>query len=398
MKRIFIFLAMIIAATTFVFGQSKNEQEIRKMFEMTANALVKNDLAALSNYYADDLTMTLADGRTGNKTQFLDFVKNSKRESFNFDDVSVRTFGDTAVVNFNRTSTNITPDGTKSKSKSRDTATLVKNGKGWQIVALQISNEQAGNQADGNAEQEIRKTLNTIADALVKNDVATLSNHYADSYTFIGSNGEVVNKTQRLERAKNARFQTFSYEDLNIRQMGDAAVVIARPAQTIKLENGEMRNLQDRATLTMAKMNGRWQIVATQVTSYNPSSGNQAETEKQIGEIMTIWGNAAGRRDTAAVEKILPADFMLVSPDGKLSATRAEYLEVVKSFPTDATVTGKAEKTIVSGDTAVQTGTYSVMPKASGANAANYRFTATFVMRGGRWLPIAFNSRAIEQK
>jgi len=89
---------------------------------------------------------------------------------------------------------------------------------------------------------------------------------------------------------------------------------------------------------------------------------------------------------------------MLVSPDGKLSASRAEYLEVVKNFPAEATVTGKAEKTIVSGDTAVQTGTYSVMPKAGGGNAANYRFTATFVMRGGRWMPIAFNSRAIQQQ
>ncbi len=268
MKRITLTLAMIIAATTFVFGQSKDEQEIRKMFEMSANALVKNDVAALSNYYADGLTFTLADGRTINKTQFLDFAKNSKRESFNFDDLNIRTFGNTAVVNFNRTSTNVNPDGSKTNSKSRDTATLVKNGKSWQIVALQISNEQAAD--------------------------------------------------------------------------------------------------------------------------------NQAETEKQIGELMTNWGNALGRRDAAAVEKMLPADLMIVPPDGKMTASRAEYLEVVKTFPSEATVTGKSEKTIVSGDTAVQTGTYTVTPKAGGASTMNYRYTATFVRRGGRWMPIAFNGRAVK--
>lgn len=246
-------------------------------------------------------------------------------------------------------------------------------------------------------EQEIRKTLNTIADALVKNDVATLANYYADNYTFINGNGEMVNKTQRLERAKNARFQTFSYGDLNIRQMGNTAVVLARPTQTIKLESGEIQNLQDRATLTMAKMNGRWQIVAIQTSPDNPATGNLAETEKQIGELMTNWGNALGRRDAATVEKILPADLMIVSPDGKMTATRAEYLEVVKSFSSDATVTGKSEKTIISGDTAVQTGTYSVTPKASGAKTMNYRYTATFVRRNGRWMPIAFNSRAVTQ-
>jgi len=288
MKRTIITLAILIAATTsFVFGQSKNEQDIRKMFEMTADALVKNDLAALSNYYADDLTITLADGRTGNKTQFLDFVKNSRRESFNFDDVSVRTFGDTAVVNFNRTSTNVTPDGTKSKSASPDTATLVKNGKGWQIVALQISNEQAGNQADGNAEQEIRQTLNTIADALVKNDIATVSNHYADSYTFTNERGETTNKTQRLEVVKNTKRESFSYGDMNIRTFGNTAVVIANPTFTAIDASGQKTNIKDRATLTLVKTNGRWQIVAIQTTNnLLNQAGNQAETEKQIGEIM----------------------------------------------------------------------------------------------------------------
>lgn len=270
MKRTTLTLAIFIAATISIFAQSKNEQEIRKMMDATAVALLKNDIAALSNYYADDLTFTLADGRTINKTQFLDYAKNSKRESFDLSDLTVRTFGNAAVVNFSRTSTNVDASGAKSDSKSRDTATLVKNGKGWQIVALQISSE-----------------------------------------------------LMPVDR-----------------------------------------------------------IIA----------------EKQIGEIMNIWGDAAGRRDAAAVEKILPADFMLVSPDGKVSASRAEYLEVVKNFSSDATVTGKSEKTIVAGDTAVQTGTYTVTPKTGGATAANYRFTATFVRRDGRWLPLAFNSRAVKQQ
>lgn len=268
MKKITLTLAIMIAACNFVFGQSKDEQEIRKTMEIVAAAIVQNDVAALSNYYADDVTVTVDDGRVANKTQFLDFIKNSKREAFNFSDVKVRAFGNAAVVNFTRISTNVNKDGSKSNSQSRDTATLVKNGKGWQIVALQISNEQAAD--------------------------------------------------------------------------------------------------------------------------------NQAETEKQIGELMTNWGNALGRRDAEAVEKMLPADLMIVPPDGKMTASRAEYLEVVKTFPSEATVTGKSEKTIVSGDTAVQTGTYTVTPKVGGASTMNYRYTATFVRRGGRWMPIAFNGRAVK--
>lgn len=265
MKKIILTLAITIIAATMVFGQSKDEQEIGKMMDASAAALLKNDVAALSNIFADDLTFTVADGNVYNKTQVLDFSKNTKRESFNFDDLKIRTFGNTAVVNFTRTSTGISGDGEKMNSKSRDTAMLVKNGGRWQIVALQISNEMAAD--------------------------------------------------------------------------------------------------------------------------------NQA-AESQIGKILTDWGNALGRRDAGAVEKILPANFMLVSPDGKLYTNRAEYLEVVKNFPGEATIVGKGEKTIVAGDTAVQTGTYSVTPKAGG-NTINYSYTTTFVRRDGRWMPIAFNSRTM---
>ena len=81
MKRIFLFLAVFAVATTVVFGQSyasnsaKAEQEIRKLFAASAKAILKSDVAALSNYYADDVTFTSANGNTINKTQFLDFVK-----------------------------------------------------------------------------------------------------------------------------------------------------------------------------------------------------------------------------------------------------------------------------------------------------------------------------------
>ncbi len=398
MKRTILTLAITLVAATFVFAQAKEEQEIRKMLEMSADALVKNDIAALSNYYADDLTFTIADGRTFNKTQFFDFVKNSKRESFNFDDVRVRTFGNTAVVNFTRTSTNVNPDGSKANSQSRDTATLFKNGKGWQIVALQISNEQAGNQAGGSAEQEIRQTLDKMADALTRNDADAMANYWADNYTFVNQNGVMTNKAQRLAGMKSAqpRPGAFKYEDANIRVMGNTAVVLARPTFPIKFSNGQVITVSNRTTMTFAKNNGRWQLVATQSTWDNPETGDAAAVEKQIGEILTNWGNAIGRRDIAAIEKIIPPnDLMVYSPNGKI-LNREQYLEAMKNLPGEAVVTGKSDKIIMQGDTAVSTGTYTVTPK--GAQMMNYNYTATFVRRVGRWFPVSFYSTAAPQK
>jgi len=245
-------------------------------------------------------------------------------------------------------------------------------------------------------EQEIRKTLGEVAAALVRKDAAVLSNYYADSYSFVNPDGKVTNKAQRLEGAKTSRFETFSYEDLNIRQMGNAAVVVARPTYTVKLENGQTVKGQDRATMTLAKMNGRWQLVAAQTTRDNPETGDQAATEKQLGEIMTNWGNAAGRRDAEAIDKILANDFIVRTLNGTIQ-TRAQYLEAAKNFPGDATISGKGDRTIVMGETAVSMGTYSVTPKADG-NTTNYNYTATFIRRGGRWMPISFYSSVSGQK
>lgn len=248
-------------------------------------------------------------------------------------------------------------------------------------------------------EQEIRQTLDKLADALTRRDADAAANYWADNWTFIGRNGAMQNKAQRLADLKSGqpRPGAFKYEDVNVRVMGNTAVVIARPTYPIKFANGQVITVSDRATMTMAKTSGRWQIVATQTTWDNPDTGDQAAVEKQLGEIMTNWGNAVGRRDAAAIEKILPPnDFMLKSPDGKIQ-NREQYLEMVKTFPGEAIVTGSAAKTMVAGETAVLMGTYSVVPKAGG-QPTNYNYTATFVRRVGRWFPVAFYATAAEQK
>lgn len=248
-------------------------------------------------------------------------------------------------------------------------------------------------------EQEIRQTLDKIADALTRRDADAMANYWADNHTFIGRNGAMQNKAQRLAGMKNGqpRPGAFKYEDVNIRLLGNtAAVVTARPTYPIKFDNGQIVTVSDRATMTLAKTNGRWQVVATQSTWDNPDTGDNAAVEKQLTEILTNLGNAIGRRDIAAVEKILPPnEFMTVSPDGKIG-DRAQYLEFVKNLPGEATIAGKTTKTMVMGDAAVSTGTYTVTPK--GGQAASYNYTATFIRRQGRWFPAAFHSTAAAQK
>lgn len=248
------------------------------------------------------------------------------------------------------------------------------------------------------AEQEIRQTLNTIADALVKSDVAVLSNYYADSYTITNAQGETTGKAQRLELIKNTKRESFSYGDMNIRVFGNTAVVIANPTFTTVGANGQKNNVKDRATITMMKNGGRWQIVAVHSSNnlLNLQSGNQAETEKQLLQILTDWGNANGRRDTATVDKILANEFTLTSGTDGAVMDKAQYLEFVKNFPGEVSGIDAGAKVRVMSDVAIVTGRYTITPKAGGQPL--YRnYTATFVRQQGRWMPVAFHSGVVSQ-
>jgi uncharacterized protein (TIGR02246 family) len=245
------------------------------------------------------------------------------------------------------------------------------------------------------AEQEIRDTLGKIAEALTRNDADQLANYWTDDHIFINQNGTIITKAERIANLKNAqpRPGVFKYEDIRVRMLGNnAAVVTLRATYPIKFANGQIVTVSDRAASTMIKTNGRWQIVVTQSAYENPSTGDAAAVEKQLNEILTNWGAAIGRRDVAAIEKILPPNqFLVHTPDGR-TLNREQYLEGLKNLTGEAVYTGNQEKVTVQGDTAVSMGTVTVTPK--GGQSSTFKYTATFVRRAGRWFPVSFYADA----
>ena len=178
-------------------------------------------------------------------------------------------------------------------------------------------------------EQEIRKTLETGADALVKNDLAVLSNLLADDLTFITSDGQIFSKTQFLEGIKYTKRESFSNGDVSVRVYGNTAVVVSHPTFTEVRGNGLKTTYKEVSISVLVKKNGRWQLVSVQGSANK--ADNQAAVEAQLTEFFMNWGNAIGRRDTAAVEKMLPEDFMNIAPNGTVE-TRAQYLEAIKKI------------------------------------------------------------------
>ena len=119
----------------------------------------------------------------------------------------------------------------------------------------------------GNTEQAIRQLMKEQANAQQKNDTAALERIWADDFTFTNSSGEVQTKAQRLAEIKSGelKFESISIDDVQVRVYGDTAVVTGRG--TVKGQRrGQDLTGQSRSTSVYVKKQGRWQVVATQIT------------------------------------------------------------------------------------------------------------------------------------
>ena len=125
---------------------------------------------------------------------------------------------------------------------------------------------KSANQKD-NGEQAVRQTINELYAALGRNDVAALDRVYADDYTLINEDGNLTTKAPRLAAIKSGelKFESASFDDVNVRFYGDTAVATYRVAIKAQFKGQDVGGAL-RVTTTFVKMKNRWQSVATQAT------------------------------------------------------------------------------------------------------------------------------------
>ena len=123
-----------------------------------------------------------------------------------------------------------------------------------------------------------------------------------------------------------------------------------------------------------------------------PSKTNKVE--QQLIQFMTDWGDLSGRRDVAAIERMLPDDITLSMPDGSF-LTKTQYLEGFKNIPGDFTLKDSDQQARVFGNAAVVTARYVV---TAGGNVETFRYTTTFIKRQGRWQPVAFQGSRLAKQ
>jgi ketosteroid isomerase-like protein len=117
------------------------EQAVREQERKYRDAVMKQDVAALGRILADDFVATSSRGEIRDKAKEIDDIKPSpdyKMEAFNLDDMSVRIFGDTAIVT-GRSTLQVAFRGNSSTSVFRYTRVYVKRNGRWQAVAQQLT-------------------------------------------------------------------------------------------------------------------------------------------------------------------------------------------------------------------------------------------------------------------
>jgi uncharacterized protein (TIGR02246 family) len=128
------------AATAAAESSANAEQEIRKLNLEYDTAILKQDVAALERLFAEDFVVTKMGGKLSNKAQEIADAKSgdTKIEVGRSEDVKVRLYGNTAIVNGRW----IEKSNTKGKlfdGTHLYTTVYVKRDGKWQIVSDQVT-------------------------------------------------------------------------------------------------------------------------------------------------------------------------------------------------------------------------------------------------------------------
>jgi ketosteroid isomerase-like protein len=268
MKRTILIAAMILAASTFSFGQAKDEQAIRQTLNQLMTALSKNDVDTAGRIYADDYVIGLEDGSSTTKAQRLNAMKSGdlRYQSLVFDGLKVRQYGNAAVANYHVTGKTMTRAGERSVN-SQAMVMLVKNGGRWQVVSSQLT----GNSASPSSAVD-EQTLNQFMDdyfvALRKNSAEAVEPFFAGEYLRVGPDGSTLTKEQAVGaiRSGDLKYESVVAEARTWRTFGNDTAIVTSQATIKASMKGQDMSGTYRATTVLRKMGDRWVIVSTQLS------------------------------------------------------------------------------------------------------------------------------------
>lgn len=138
MRKIIIFIALVLLVSVVGFGQAKMtvEQTLTKIEKDVADGLIKGDTSVFEKYFAETSVLTDPGGIMMTRAESITLFKSGdlKFQSMTVGDVKVQLYGNTAIVTYTTTDKG-TFKGQAFTGKHRWTDTFIKLKGKWLIVA-----------------------------------------------------------------------------------------------------------------------------------------------------------------------------------------------------------------------------------------------------------------------
>lgn len=168
-------------------------------------------------------------------------------------------------------------------------------------------------------------------------DRAAMAAFLADDYVGVAANGEVRNKAKLLARA--AEPSSFSATRVNyIRFHHHGPLVIAQGAETLTPNNGSL----DRKyiwTDTWLFRDGRWQVVASQDSTYPPEGHD--EDRAAILALRVDHNRAIAAGDVHGFLRIAADDYVAIFGRGRIIRSKDELRRIWTETPQQCTRTSR---------------------------------------------------------
>lgn len=123
------------------------------------------------------------------------------------------------------------------------------------------------NQKGDSVEQAVMQMEEELRAAITKSDTKTYGRLLGDDYVFTNQDAVVRTKAQMVSAydSGSLKYESVKFDEIKVHAYGDTAVLTGR--STVKgQDNGKDISGQYRYTRVYVKRQGRWQLVATQLT------------------------------------------------------------------------------------------------------------------------------------
>jgi ketosteroid isomerase-like protein len=189
-------------------------------------------------------------------------------------------------------------------------------------------------------------------------------------------------------------------DDMKVKANGNMALVTGNwtfssvPASDA---NAEPHKDTGRYTGVYEKRNGKWLLVAEH---FSEAQHDRKLMEQQVLKMGKEYGEMIRRGDAAAIERILADDYLYTDEKGKVK-NKAEDLATYKNreYKIESVENSDQKVRVIGNNAAIETANFRV--KGTGKDGKpfddTYRYTTTWVWRGGRWQVAADHTSMIKQ-